>query len=247
MSKQTGLESFVSSWLQELDSLEARWQGGDHATQSEIDAEIARWRARLGHEATANEEWFDIVNPLGEPLGLLAPRWFAHLTGLRHRGVDVLFTTPQGLLLLQVRAHNKPEWPERWDTTVGGHLKAGQNWESGVLAEIQEEIGLAPGDRHRWLAETRLIPVGGPFELYGRYAGAPPFRNRQVNQLYAGTLTAWGLTHLHFADGELGGILLVTPEEAHRLIQRGDDRIAPGLLGVFPKWWRFTRASSRPK
>ncbi len=245
MSKFTDPVPFPPAWLAELDALEARWQGGDAATQADIDESLAVWRRRLNRPPRPDEERFDIVNAAGEPLGLLAPRWFAHLTGLRHRVVHVLLTTPQGLLALQMRAHDKPEWPDRLDTTVGGHLKAGQSWEAGVMTEINEEIGLAPEDRHRWLAETLLTPVGGPFERYNRDEGAPPIRNRQVNQIYTGTLSAWGLAHLHFADRELDGMYLTTPAEAQRLVESGDPRVAPGLRGVFPIWLRFVADAPR--
>ncbi len=245
MSKFTDPILFPPVWLAELDALEARWQGGDAAAQADIDEALAVWRRRLKRPSRPDEEQFDIVNAAGEPLGLLAPRWFAHLTGLRHRVVHVLLTTPQGLLALQMRAHDKPEWPDRLDTTVGGHLKAGQSWETGVMTEINEEIGLAPEDRHRWLAETLLTPVGGPFERYNRDEGAPPIRNRQVNQIYTGVLSAWGLAHLHFADRELDGMYLTTPAEAQRLVESGDPRIAPGLRGVFPIWLRFMADAPR--
>ena len=247
MTRQTDPTQFPPPWLHELDALEARWRGGDAATQSEIDEALALWRARLHRPATPDEEWFDIVDARGEPLGLTAPRWFAHLTGLRHRVVHVLLTTPQGLLALQMRAHDKPEWPDRLDTTVGGHLKAGQDWDQGVLGEIEEEIGLSPADIHRWLAETMLIPVGEPFERYNRDETLPPIRNRQVNRIFTGALSAWGLAHLRFADGELDGMYLTLPQTARRMVESGDDRIAPGLRNVFPHWWAFTRASAPPK
>ena len=247
MTTPTSPTPFPLSWLHELDELEARWRGGDAAAQSHIDEALARWRERLHRPAAPGEERFDIVDARGEPLGLTAPRWFAHLTGLRHRVVHVLLTTPQGLLALQMRAHDKPEWPDRLDTTVGGHLKAGQDWDAGVLGEIEEEIGLAAADIHRWLAETMLIPVGEPFERYNRDDVLPPIRNRQVNRIFTGTITAWGLAHIRFADGELDGLYLTPIQNVHRMIDQGDDRIAPGLRNVFPHWRRFTRASAPPR
>ncbi len=249
MAKMTDPVPFSPAWLTELTDLEARWQGGDAASQADIDQQLALWRTRLKRPATPGEEQFDIVDAAGVPLGLVAPRWFAHLTGLRHRVVHVLLATPQGLLALQMRAHDKPEWPDRLDTTVGGHLKAGQDWQTGVFTEIHEEIGLAPEDRQRWLAETLLTPVGGPFERYNREETLPPIRNRQVNQIYTGTLSAWGLAHLHFADHELDGLYLTPPTEAKRLIDTRDPRIAPGLQGVFPIWWEFiaSPASAPPR
>ncbi len=239
MSKFTDPIPFPPAWLAELDALEARWQGGDAATQADIDETLALWRRRLQHPPAPGEEQFDIVDATGEPLGLIAPRWFSHLTGLRHRVVHVLLTAPQGMLVLQMRSHDKDEWPHRLDTTVAGHLKAGQDWEMGLASEIHEEIGLAPEDRHRWLAETLLTPMGGPFERYNREETLPPVRNRQVNRVFTGTLSAWGLAHVTFADGEVDGLYLTTPEETRRLVSASDSLAAPSLRGVFPIWQRF--------
>jgi hypothetical protein len=248
MALSVPLEALTPAWLAELESLAARWQGGDATTQPEIQEALALWRERLQLPASPGEEWFDIVNAAGEPTGLQAPRWFAHLTGLRHRVVHVLLMTPQGLLALQMRSHTKPEWPDRLDTTVGGHLKAGQTWHAGVLEEIHEELGLAPADIHRWLGQTQLIPVGAPFERYKWDPATPHLRNRQVLQLFTGQITAWGLAHLHFADHELDGLYLTPPDEARRLVETRPDRIAPGLRTVFPHWWTyFTRASAPPR
>lgn len=244
MSKLTDPISFHPAWLVELDALEARWQGGDAATQADIDEALALWRRRLQRPPAPGEEQFDIVDKAGEPLGLIAPRWFSHFTGLRHRVVHVLLATTQGLLALQMRSHTKPEWPDRLDTTVAGHLKAGQDWMAGVESEIHEEIGLVAKDRQRWLAETILTPVGGPFERYNRDEGLPPVRNRQVNRIYTGTLSAWGLAHVTFADGEVDGLYLTTGREIQRLIDARGDRIAPSLRGVFPIWQRFRQGES---
>ena len=230
-------------WAADLHTLETRWQGGDAASQADIDEAVLLWRQRLKQPATSNEEWFDIVDVTGALLGLTAPRWLAHLTGLRHRVAHVLLTTPQGLLVLQMRAHTTEEWPDHLSTTVAGHLKAGQDWDEGVFSEIQEEIGLAPEDRYRWLAQTQLSPVGRPFEQVGRERdpahehGRLPQSDRQVNQIFTGALTAWGLAHVRFADGEVDGLYLTAPSEARRLVDARDPRIAPGLLGVLPRWW----------
>jgi isopentenyldiphosphate isomerase len=234
MAKFTDPIPFPPDWLRELDELEARWQGGDTVSQTEIDEALAVWRVRLERPKTVGEEQFDIVDSRGHPLGLTAPRWFAHLTGLRHRVVHVLLTTPQGLLAVQMRSHSRPEWPDRLDTTVAGHLKAGQDWWAGVASEVHEEIGLAPEDRQRWLAETMLTPVAEPFERYNRDDIMPPIRNRQVNRIFTGTLSAWGLAHITFSDGEVDGLYLTMPAELERLLRDEPDRIAPSLRGVFP-------------
>lgn len=228
--------SFSPVWIATLAALDAQWQGGDHVAVVEANAHLALWRERLGYRESTDEEQLDIVNAAGETLGWSAPRWFCHLTGLRHRVVHIFLTTPQGFLALQMRAHDKSEWPNLFDTTVGGHVKAGQGWLDGTLHEIEEEIGLPAHRTAAWLAEENLRKVGRPYEHYAVGEGAPPIRNRQVNQTYTGTLNAWGMAHLCFADGEVAGIYLCRPEEARRMVDI-DFLIAPGMQHAFKHWW----------
>jgi len=229
---------FPTAWLDELTNLDASWQGGDHTTAAEVEAELVVWRERMHRPASPAEEYFDVVDASGEPFGWSAPRWFCHLTGLRHRVVYAFLTSPQGFLALQMRAHDKLEWPSMFDTTVGGHLKAGQDWWSGVLSEIEEEVGLAADAVDLWLAGDMLQQVGEAYERSGMDQGTPPYRNRQINLIFAGELTAWGLANLRFADGEVSGMFLCHPQEVQRMIET-NFLIAPGLKNAFERWWAW--------
>ena len=229
---------FPTAWLDELTDLDAAWQGGDHTTAAEVEAKLAIWRERMNQPAHPTEEWFDVVDVSGEPFGWRAPRWFCHLTGLRHRVVYAFLTSPQGFLALQMRAHDKLEWPSRFDTTVGGHLKAGQDWRSGVLSEIEEEVGLAADAIDLWLAGDMLQQVDETYDHSGMDQGTPPYRNSQVIMIFAGELTAWGLANLRFADGEVSGVFLCHPQEVQRMIE-ADFLIAPGLKNAFGRWWAW--------
>ncbi len=229
---------FPTAWLEELAALDASWQGGNYTNAAEVEAKLAIWRERMQRPVTPDEEYFDVVDSSGEPFGWRAPRWFCHLTGLRHRVVYAFLTSPQGLLALQMRAHDKLEWPSMFDTTVGGHLKAGQDWWSGVLGEIEEEVGLPADATALWLVNGALDHVGNPYDRSGMDQGTPPYRNRQVNQIFAGELTAWGLANLRFADGEVSGVFLCAPQEVKRMIE-SDFLIAPGLGTAFGRWWAW--------
>jgi len=235
-------QPFPTEWLNELDALDVSWQGGDHITAAEVGPALALWRERLQQPASPDEEWFDVVDASGKPFGWRAPRWFCHLTGLGHRVVYAFLTSPQGLLALQMRAHDKLEWPSRFDITVGGHLKAGQDWWAGVLNEIEEEVGLPAGATDLWLVDGKLHQVGRPYDRSGMDEGTPPYRNRQVNQIFTGELTAWGLANLRFADGEVSGVYLCTPQEVKRMIEN-DFLVAPGLRNAFSRWltWRDSK------
>lgn len=231
-----------ATWPDELAALDAAWEGGDAIGPEEALAQLTVWRERLGRPQQPGEEWLDIVAPTGETLGWAAPRWFCHLVGLRHRVVHCFLTSPQDLLVLQMRSHDKAEWPSLFDTTVGGHVKAGQGWREGALNEIEEEIGLPAAEVNRWLEGGRLVKAGPAYERYGvgrvHQDSDWLMRNRQVNQIFGGQLTDWGLSHLHFSDGELGGVFLCRPEEARRMWEV-DFLIAPGLRHAFWRWWEW--------
>jgi len=86
------------------------------------------------------------------------------------------------------------------------------------------------------LTDGTLRQVGSPYNRSGMDHGVPPYRNRQVNQIFTGELTAWGLANLRFADGEVSGIFLCAPQEVMRMIEN-DFLIAPGLRNAFARWW----------
>jgi isopentenyldiphosphate isomerase len=58
----------------------------------------------------------------------------------------------RGFLTFQRRSSRKDTWPDRFDTTVGGHFRAGETSRK-ALREIEEEIGLSPDG-------LELLPLG---------------------------------------------------------------------------------------
>ena len=59
-------------------------------------------------------------------------------TGVGARGV------PQAVAGADVSLHGRQKriQPGRWDTSVGGHLKAGESYEDGAARELLEELGV---------------------------------------------------------------------------------------------------------
>ena len=88
-------------------------------------------------------EFFDIYNEAGEHLGT-APRSECHGNpALIHCTAHVAVKHPgTGALLLQKRRMDKDIQPGKWDTAVGGHLDAGETFESAALRELAEELGV---------------------------------------------------------------------------------------------------------
>ena len=65
-----------------------------------------------------------------------------HELGLRHRAVHVLIFNNNGDLFLQKRGLHKKENPGLWDSSVAGHVDAGETYDACCVREIEEEVGL---------------------------------------------------------------------------------------------------------
>jgi isopentenyldiphosphate isomerase len=87
-------------------------------------------------------EILEIVNEKGEVLGTM-PRDMIHGDPSRlHRVVHMLVFRSDGRLLLQKRSRHKDVAPGKWDTSVGGHVNAGETLEEALRREVEEELGI---------------------------------------------------------------------------------------------------------
>lgn len=88
------------------------------------------------------EEMLEIVDGQGKVVGT-APRSECHGNPeLCHRAVHVIIHDRSGRILLQKRSMGKDIQPGRWDTSVGGHLDPGEDYERAAARELKEELGL---------------------------------------------------------------------------------------------------------
>ncbi len=91
------------------------------------------------------EEILEIVDRAGEVIGR-APRSVIHgNNSLLHRVVHVIVVNPSGDILLQKRSPEKDVAPGMWDTSVGGHVDAGETVEDALRREMEEELGITGG------------------------------------------------------------------------------------------------------
>jgi len=88
------------------------------------------------------EELFDIVDEQDRVIGQ-APRRACHGDpSLIHRVAHVLVLNRHGELLLQKRSLRKDIQPGKWDTSVGGHLDPGEDYQAAAVREMGEELGV---------------------------------------------------------------------------------------------------------
>ena len=88
------------------------------------------------------DEYFDIVDENGQVNGKALRSECHGNPALIHRTVHVVVYHPDGRLLLQKRRMDKDVQPGKWDTAVGGHLDSGEDYETAVLRELAEELGV---------------------------------------------------------------------------------------------------------
>ncbi len=89
-----------------------------------------------------SEEFLGVVNEKGEIIGYAARSEIHGNPYLIHRVVHVLVFNKRGELLLQKRSQNKDVAPGKWDTSVGGHVGAGEELFSSCIREMKEELGI---------------------------------------------------------------------------------------------------------
>ena len=87
------------------------------------------------------EEIFDVVDANDQVIGQ-KPRSEVHRLGLRHRAIHLLVFNARGELFLQKRSMKKDCFPDTWDSSVSGHVDAGEAYDDCALREPREEIGL---------------------------------------------------------------------------------------------------------
>ena len=86
-------------------------------------------------------EIFDVVNEEDRVTGQ-ATRREVHEKGLLHRAIHVFVVNRHGELLLQKRSRFKDAHPDVWDSSVAGHLDAGEDYGAAAVRELEEEMGI---------------------------------------------------------------------------------------------------------
>jgi isopentenyldiphosphate isomerase/intracellular septation protein A len=99
-----------------------------------------KFEPRIWQIFKKNEEWLPIINKKGEIL-FSAPRSVAHKRGnFLHPTVHLLIINDKKVFL-QKRSQDKSVYPNRWDSSVGGHVEFGESIEAALIRETEEELG----------------------------------------------------------------------------------------------------------
>ena len=103
------------------------------------------------------EEIFDVVNEHDEVIGKQTRRE-VHRLGLMHRATHVLVFNACGRVFLQKRSITKDRQPGVWDSSASGHVDSGEDYDTCVVRELREEIGLQVSATPRRLFKLTASP-----------------------------------------------------------------------------------------
>jgi isopentenyldiphosphate isomerase/intracellular septation protein A len=132
------------------------------------------------------EEMLPLVDEEGKVIGV-APRSECHKgPGKLHPVVHLQIVDGRGSIYLQKRADDKDTQPGKWDSSVGGHVAAGEDLDGALTRELREELGVTrlalessgarvdPILRYRWDSDVEselvfsfIVTYGGPFSPDG--------------------------------------------------------------------------------
>lgn len=86
-------------------------------------------------------EYLDVVDEDNNLTGKVEERNKIHEKNLWHREVAVWIMNEKGEILLQKRSANKLQGPNKW-AICAGHIDRGEEVESAIVREMEEEIGI---------------------------------------------------------------------------------------------------------
>jgi isopentenyldiphosphate isomerase len=157
------------------------------------------------------DEYIDIVDKEGKPIGRSVPKSEIHKLGYHHHTAHLWIFNAQGDILLQQRSASKQIHPLLWDVSVAGHIDAGETPKQGAIREAKEEIGLS-------ITENELQPVG----VYKRFQTFPngiidnEFHNAFI------TKTSAGLEDMTPQKEEVEALKFVSLNEFRNLLEHSE-------------------------
>ena len=172
------------------------------------------------------DEMVEVVDEFDQPV-LVVPAMDARLQKLRRRVILVLLHDNCGRLYLQKRSKIKLTYPERWDVSASGHVKAGEAKEDAARRELAEELGVKASGM-AMLAAYNTKPDSGNTQVTLFHATAPAARPAPDNN-------------------EVEEILLVEEDELGTLVRDFSENLTPALAWVFKHGYAFADAKAADK
>ncbi len=157
-------------------------------------------------------ELIPVVDARNRIIGVASRKTCHSQPALIHCTVHILILNSKGKILLQKRSRNKKIQPFKWDTSVGGHLRAGENYYQAARRELDEELGIR-GIRIRRIYDY-LMRNEEESESIRTYMGVydGPF---EINRHEIDQIKFWGYTEIRKQIGK--GVFTPNFEDEFRM------------------------------
>ncbi len=162
-------------------------------------------------------EQVDILDNQGNQTGEIRTLNDVHIHGLWHRTAHVWVVNSRGEILLQHRHSSARNFPEMWDTSVGGHMSAGDTSMMAAIRETKEEIGID-------ITEKDLKYIGEV--IFQARLNNDTYLENEFNDIYLITLDV-EISDLTMQYGEVKDLKWVTVEEFQKMISAEPPVVVP--------------------
>ena len=182
-------------------------------------------------------EIFDLVDDEDRVIGRAGRDEVHGNPALLHRVVHILVFDGRGRIYLQKRSEDKDVQPGRWDTSVGGHVDAGEERESAVLRELAEELGIPGRGIPGRDIPSRDITGSGASPPHLVYLHKYRHGNEYESELVTTWITRWD-GPFHLQESEISEGRFWDPEEIDHLVERvgTPGPFTPNFLDELRRW-----------
>lgn len=160
------------------------------------------------------EELFEILGPDGSFTGKLKPRSQVHKDGDLHGAAHIWvyrLTDGKAELLLQKRSDYKDSFPGCYDTSSAGHLDPGEDFLTGAIRELGEELGIQAEPEDLQYMYTKEIDLTNTF--YGE-----AFHNHELISIYMLELVPADM-QIHYQESEISGVMWMEADTLYHMVK----------------------------
>ena len=159
----------------------------------------------------------DLYDEHGMPTGEVASYDRIHRQGLWHRSVRVWLLDSHGRFLVQKRSADTHTYPNKYESTAGGHIEQGDDSISTALRELHEEAGILA-------SEEDLIFIGTLRDHFTDLNGA--IVNNSFDDIYLIRRDV-NQDHLPHSNHEVANFTFFDAKEFLERGMQGDEKIIP--------------------
>ncbi len=154
------------------------------------------------------QELWDLYDENRNPLHMTHIRGARMKRGTYHVAVGIWTVNDRQEILVTLRSHEKPDWPDMWENTAGSVL-AGETSRQGAVRELFEETGIRATEDELFFLGTergrttigdcyivrKNVDIGDIVFQEGETVNAKWVTLRQLDEMIAGELIAPPVSH----------------------------------------------------